>query len=41
MFLVPFGAACCGGRIGDLGIAGRLTGGELAVVLSPPLSLSP
>jgi hypothetical protein len=41
MLLVPFGVARCGGRIGDLEIAGRLIGGELAVVLSPPLSLSP
>jgi hypothetical protein len=40
MFLASFSVACCGGRVGDLGFAGRLTGGELTVVLSPPLSLS-
>jgi hypothetical protein len=40
MLLVPIGVACCGGRVGDLGFAGRLTGSDFIVALSPPLSLS-
>jgi hypothetical protein len=34
MFLVPIGAAHCGGHVGDPRLVGRFAGGEFVVVLS-------